>query len=144
MLVLNDTVRRLAEKHDAVLLDHTLMREYDDPRLWAPDKLHMSRLGHKRMAGFVLAEGLRVPHTLKIRDLGPREPRQWRRAVVDEVGFVRTEVVPLVRRRLARSRDEDPVPPKWPEPIRPAQGMKRLAGARSGSTLRDRVGRRPA
>ena len=146
VLHFNDQVRRLAEVHGAVLLDHTLMREYDDPRLWAPDKLHMSRQGHKRMAAFVMAEGLRVPHTLKIRDLGPREPRRWRQALVDELGFVRSEVVPLVRSRIQGRRDGESIPPKWPEPIHPAMGIKRLASTRSGAALRDRARRtgRPA
>lgn len=130
VLAFNDGVRDLAATHDATLLDHTLMREYEDRRLWAPDKIHMNRLGHKRMAAFVMRE-LGVPHTLRVRDLDEWEPRGWRRAVRDEGRFLRTEVVPLVRRRLTGRSEGDLALPKWPEPIRPAQGMKRLARERA-------------
>lgn len=133
VLTFNDAVRDLSRARGATLLDHTLMREYDDRRLWAPDKIHMNRLGHKRMAAFVLRE-LGVPHTLKLRDLDEREPRGWRRAVRDEGRFLRTEVAPLVRRRLTGRSEGDHALPKWPEPIRPADGMKRLARDRALST----------
>jgi lysophospholipase L1-like esterase len=140
ILLFNEAVRRLADQHGALLLDHTLMREYDDPRLWAFDKIHMSRLGHKRMAAFVLA-AMGVPHTLRVKELGPRERRRWTTAVGDELLFVRSEVIPLVRRRLAGVRDGDAAVPKWPVPIRPAKGMKRLAATRSGPALAERAGR---
>ncbi|EAP98375.1 hypothetical protein JNB_15463 [Janibacter sp. HTCC2649] len=130
VLTFNDAVRDLASTHGATLLDHSLMREYDDRRLWAPDKIHMNRLGHKRMAAFVLRE-LGVPHTLKVRELDEWEPRGWRRAVRDEGRFLRTEVAPLVRRRLTGRSEGDHALPKWPEPIRPADGMKRLARERA-------------
>lgn len=140
ILAFNDAVRHLATEHGALLLDHTLMREYDDPRLWALDKIHMSRLGHKRMAAFVMGS-LGIPHTLRVKELGPRERRRFRTAVGDELHFVRTEVVPLVRRRLSGAREGDTVPPKWPVPIRPAQGMKRLAATHSGAALAEHAGR---
>ncbi|PRY58258.1 lysophospholipase L1-like esterase [Knoellia remsis] len=126
VLTFNDAVRDLAATHGATLLDHTLMREYDDRRLWAPDKIHMNRHGHKRMAAFVLRE-LGIPHTLKVRELDEWQPRGWRRAVQEETFFLRTEVAPLVRRRLTGRSEGDLAQPKWPEPIRPADGMKRLA-----------------
>lgn len=130
VLLFNDAVRDLAGTHGATLLDHTLMREYEDRRLWAPDKIHMNRLGHKRMAAFVLHE-LGVPHTLRVRELDEREPRAWRPTVREEARFLRTEVLPLVRRRLSGRYDGDDALPKWPEPIRPAEGMKRLARERA-------------
>lgn len=130
VLTFNDSVRDLAATHDATLLDHTLMREYEDRRLWAPDKIHMNRLGHKRMAAFVLRE-LGIPHTLKVRDLDEWQPRGWRRALRDEGRFLRTEVAPLVRRRLTGRSEGDVALPKWPDPIRPAEGMKRLARERA-------------
>lgn len=137
--VFNDTVRSLAEAHGAVLVDHARMREYEDPRLWAPDRIHMSRPGHKRMAAAVL-EALGWAHTLRIKALGEVERRPWPQAVADEVAFVRREVVPLVRRRVRGVREGDRTPPKWPVPIRPAQGMKRLAGTHSGAALSHRLG----
>lgn len=122
----NVGAREVAARHDAILIDHAAHREYDDPRLWARDRIHMSRPGHKRMAAIVLRE-LGVPHTLRLRDFPPPEPRGWRTSAVEEWGFVRGEVVPLVRRRLRGVYDGDTTDPKWPEPVRPAEGLKRLA-----------------
>ncbi|MDC5697585.1 SGNH/GDSL hydrolase family protein [Intrasporangium calvum] len=131
----NDAVRGLAESHGAILVDHALMREFEDPRLWAPDRIHLSRPGHKRVAAATL-EALGWAHTLRIKELGDPERRPWRQAVLDEVSFVRGEVVPLVRRRIRGVREGDHTPPKWPVPIRPSKGMKRLASTHSGAALR--------
>ncbi|GAA1238519.1 SGNH/GDSL hydrolase family protein [Janibacter melonis] len=126
----NDGVRELADRHGTLLVDHARVRDFDHPALWAPDRIHMSRQGHKRMAALV-AETMGVPHTLKIGDLVPHEPRGWRHVARQEAAFVRQEVVPLVRRRLRREYEGDRIAARWPEPIRPAEGMKRLAAARA-------------
>lgn len=123
---LNVAVRDLAATHGAVLVDHARMREFDQRSLWAPDRIHMSRQGHKRMAAAV-ADALGVPHTLRLRDLVPGEPTGWRHVARTEATFVRDEVVPLVRRRLRGEYVGDTTRPKWPVPIHPAEGMKRLA-----------------
>lgn len=128
----NNGVRDLANGYGAQLFDHTLLREYDDPRLWSADRIHMSRIGHKRMAGYV-CDSLDIPHTLKLPDLGEFEPRRWRQAMRDEAAFITGEVYPLIRRRMNGMRDGDSLDPKWPEPIRPARGMKKLARQRAGA-----------
>ncbi|XVX19870.1 SGNH/GDSL hydrolase family protein [Actinomycetota bacterium] len=130
VLEFNDGVRFVAAERGAMLLDHTLMREYENPRLWAFDRIHMNRQGHKRMAAFVMRE-LGIPHTLRLRDIEEWQPRGWRRAAIEEMRFVGTEVVPLVRRRVTGQRPSDTALPKWPEPIHPADGMKRLARQRA-------------
>lgn len=142
LLTFNDGVRSLARSHNALLVDHTTMREYDDRRLWAPDKLHMSRCGHKRMAAQVLSE-LGIRHTLEISDLEELDPRGWRSAVREEAHFVRSEVIPLVRRRLRRVSEGDTAEPKWPQPIRPALGMKKLARQRHQASVSAAGPRRP-
>lgn len=126
----NAGVREIAARHEAVLVDHARMREYDDRRLWDPDRLHLNRWGHKRMAAAVLRQVGRE-HTLRLRILpeaGPRTP--VRQVVSEEVRFVRDEVVPLLRRRLSGTNEGDRATPKWPEPVRPADGLKRLARTR--------------
>ncbi|WP_249138775.1 SGNH/GDSL hydrolase family protein [Phycicoccus avicenniae] len=128
---MNAGIRDIADEHDALVVDHARLREFDDPRLWAPDRLHMSRWGHKRMAAAVLRE-IGVPHTLHLRRLtDPPPPTRWTRAVADEARFVRDEVVPLVRRRVTGRSSADTADPKWPDPVRPADGLKRLARERS-------------
>ncbi|MEN3122338.1 MULTISPECIES: SGNH/GDSL hydrolase family protein [Janibacter] len=134
----NAAIRDLASTHGATLVDHTLMREYDHPSLWALDRIHMSRHGHKRMAAAV-AHQLGLPHTLKLRDLVPHEPTGWRHVVGTEARFVREEVVPLVQRRLRREYEGDTTRAKWPEPIHPADGMKRLAAEQAAVERRLRA-----
>lgn len=135
---LNAAIRDLAATHDATLVDHTLMREFDQKSLWAPDRIHMSRQGHKRMAAAV-AEELGVPHTLKLRDLVPGESPDWQQVARTEAAFVRDEVVPLVKRRLRGAYEGDTTHPKWPEPIHPADGMKRLAAQQAAGDRRLRA-----
>ncbi len=131
----NHGVREIADEHDAVLVDHARLREYDDRRLWARDRLHMSRWGHKRMAATVL-RSLGLDHTLRLRSLAEAPPHvPWPQAVREESRFVRDEVVPLVRRRMAGRTDGDRAEPKWPVPIRPADGMKRLARTRGATPV---------
>ena len=141
----NDAVRELARQYGCLLVDHTQFREFDDPRMWAFDRIHMSRLGHKHLAAYVLAE-LGIPHTLKLPELPPFEAPHWRESIRTESRWLATEVIPLFRRRINGVREGDTLPPKWPEPIRPADGMKRLARARAGDAVevRARAGERHA
>lgn len=135
----NAAIRDLAATHDATLIDHSLMREFDHRALWSIDRIHMARPGHKRMAAAV-AERIGVPHTLKLSDLVPHEPPGWRHVLRTEAQFVRDEVVPLVQRRLRGEYEGDTTRPKWPDPVHPADGMKRLAAEQAAvdRRLRDR------
>ncbi|GGL44669.1 SGNH/GDSL hydrolase family protein [Phycicoccus endophyticus] len=129
----NAGVRDIADAHDTALVDHARLREYDDRRLWAPDRLHMNRWGHKRMAAAVLRT-VGLEHTLRLRTLGDPPGRPpLREAAREEARFVRGEVLPLVRRRLTGRTDGDTALAKWPEPVHPAEGMKRLARRRAPS-----------
>ncbi|MGX5694367.1 SGNH/GDSL hydrolase family protein [Dermacoccus abyssi] len=141
----NDAVRTLAARYGCLLIDHTQYREFEDRRMWAFDRIHMSKAGHKHLAAYVLGE-LGVPHTLKLPELGPFESPDWRETLRTEGRWLASEVVPLMRRRMNGVREGDTLPPKWPDPIRPADGMKRLARARAGDAVqvRARAGERHA
>ena len=130
----NNTVRELAKAKNCLLVDHTKYREFEDPRYWAFDRIHMSKLGHKTLAAYTLAE-LGIPHKMKLPELPPFEAPNWRETVRTERRWLSTEVVPLVRRRINGVRDGDTLPPKWPELIHPSDGMKRLARARAGDAM---------
>lgn len=130
----NNGVRDIARATNAILIDHERLPEFADRRLWSFDRIHMSRPGHKVMAGAVLAE-LGIPHTLKLPDFPPFERRPVVQTVRDETRWVRSEVVPLLRRRINGVREGDTLTPKWPELIRPADGLKRLARRRGGDAL---------
>ncbi|GAB3749482.1 SGNH/GDSL hydrolase family protein [Yimella radicis] len=130
----NNVVRDLSVSYNAILVDHTRLSEFRDRRMWAPDRIHMSGAGHKVLAAEVL-KTLGIPHTLKLPQLGPWEPRPWRQAVRTESAWVRHEVLPLLRRRLSGVREGDSLTPKWPELVHPSDGMKRLARSRAGDAV---------
>lgn len=121
----NSTVRQLAAEHDAVLVDHRAMPEYDHPRLWDSDRMHMSTAGHKLLASRVL-DALDVPWSFDLDDVGPPEPldrwARWAR----ERQFWRDHLIPLFGRKLRGVTLGDDLPAKWPEPVRPAEGLRRL------------------
>ncbi len=122
----NRRVREVASTYDALLVDHWAMRAYSDPRMWEPDRLHMSRHGHRYLAAAVLRT-LEVDHTITQRDLGAVPRRTWREALADEWDWWNGWVRPMVLRRWRRTPIGGDLSPRWPELIRPADGMKRLA-----------------
>ena len=131
---LNAAIRTAAERYGAVLIDHHAMTAYADPRLWASDRLHMSPRGHKLMAATVLtALGLDAHGYADRFDPDDLDPlgrlgvRQWVRR---ERRFWGGHVLPLVGRKLRRTRLSDGLEPKWPELVRSAKGLRKLARKR--------------
>lgn len=53
-----------------------------------------------------------------------------RQALTDERDWWSDWVVPMLGRRMRRTSRGDGVSAKWPEPIRPVDGMKRIARRR--------------
>ena len=121
----NDGIAQIARDNDALLIDHRAMTEYEDPRLWAPDRMHMSKAGHKLMAATVL-DALEVPWGFDLEDLDPYEGQglwsQW----LDSSRFWREYVIPLFGRKLRGVTLGDDLSPKWPEPVRPTEGLRKL------------------
>jgi len=128
---LNRRIRQVAQEYDALLVDHWAMRAYEHSHLWEPDRLHMSRHGHRHLAGAVL-RALHVPHTITLRDLGSEAPRTWREAVAAERQWWNEWVRPMIGRRRRNEPLGADLTPKWPDLIRPAEGMKKLARLRAG------------
>lgn len=120
----NRRVREVALTYDALLVDHWAMRAYQHPRMWEPDRLHMSRHGHRYLAAAVLRT-LQVDHTITLRDLGSMPSRTWREALADEVDWWQGWVLPMLGRRRNNSPLGAGLTPKWPRPMHPADGMKR-------------------
>src|SRR5690606_6316702 len=52
--IYNENLRAIAQRHDAIIADMWALRELKDPRMWAPDRLHFSPLGHHTIARMVL------------------------------------------------------------------------------------------
>jgi lysophospholipase L1-like esterase len=125
----NDGVRAVAGRYGAVIVDYWAMDAYRDRRMWAPDRLHMSKAGHKYMASQVL-DLLGVRHSLKPKQWDPvpqRTLREWERA---QRRWVHDWVVPLAHRKIRRVTLGDNLQPRWPEPVKvpPHGGLRRLAG----------------
>lgn len=114
--IYNENLRYIAAKHDAIVADMWALRELQDPRMWAPDRLHFSPLGHHTIARAVL-DALAVPHDLAPYAPEPMPGRTWQQARVDDMGWAREYLVPWVVRRIRHQSSGDAVTPKRPGPF---------------------------
>lgn len=95
----NELVRWSADRHGARLVDFWRFRDYRDWRLWDTDRMHMSTLGHIRMASEVL-NVLEVPHELAFSELlsaAEPAPEPTRR---ENLEWARNFLAPWVHRRV--------------------------------------------
>ncbi|WP_132991545.1 SGNH/GDSL hydrolase family protein [Gordonia zhaorongruii] len=106
---LAEIMRRIADRHGAVLVDYWRIRDYDDPRLWASDRLHMSPQGHQRMAIAVL-DALDVAHDLEPLPLGDPMPS----GPAENIRWTREFLGPWVGRRLRGTSSGDELSAKYP------------------------------
>ncbi|WP_316761496.1 SGNH/GDSL hydrolase family protein [Streptomyces herbicida] len=60
VLALNDRIREAAGRHGVVVAETSHHAVVTDPRLWSPDRLHASPLGHERIAA-AMAHALELP-----------------------------------------------------------------------------------
>lgn len=123
----NQRVRDIAAKYGAVLVDYWCFDAYKDSRMWAPDRLHMSKAGHKYLAAQVL-DHLNVPHKISPKEWDPpsrMSMREWERR---QRRWVNDWVVPLFGRKLRGVTLGDSIGPRWPEPVKVPRkgGLKKL------------------
>jgi hypothetical protein len=126
--VYNDGVRRIARRYDATLVDYWSFDAYQDPRMWAPDRLRMSKAGQKYLAARVL-EVLDVPHSITSKPwetIVPRTLREWER---EHRRWMLDWVLPLAVRKVRRVTLGDTLQPRWPTPVPvpPRGGLRKLA-----------------
>jgi lysophospholipase L1-like esterase len=128
----NAEVRRIAEKYGAVLVDFWAFEGLGDRRMWASDRMHLSKAGHKYVAARVL-DILGTTHSIKNK---PRQPqprrtlREWERA---QRRWAHDWVFPLVGRKIRGTTLGDTLEPRWPVPVRvPARGGLRRLVRESG------------
>ncbi|GAA4053382.1 SGNH/GDSL hydrolase family protein [Arthrobacter methylotrophus] len=124
----NERVRELAAKYGAVLVDYWCLDAYHDRRMWASDRLHMSKAGHKYMAAQVL-DHLGVAHKFSPKDWEPPQRlklRDWERR---QRRWVNDWVLPLFGRKLRGVTLGDTLRPRWPEPVKVPRkaGLRKLA-----------------
>jgi lysophospholipase L1-like esterase len=116
--VVNDAVRRAAERHDALLVDLWADHAYDDPRLWSDDRLHLNALGHRRVAAAVLDRLGAAPERDDTRDpleAAPVAAQRWLRARLADVRWARRHLAPWVYRRVTGRSSGDLATPKRPQ-----------------------------
>lgn len=128
----NQRVREIAAKYGAVLVDYWCFDAFKDKRMWAPDRLHMSKAGHKYLAAQVLNH-LNVPHKIRPKEWEPPSRltlREWERA---QRRWVNDWVVPLFGRKLRGVTLGDSTQARWPEPVKVPRkgGLRKLVESRA-------------
>jgi lysophospholipase L1-like esterase len=111
--IYNENLRAIAQRHDAIIADMWALRELKDPRMWAPDRLHFSPVGHHTIARMVLA-ALGVENDLEPFEPEPMPAVSWRQARVEDIGWAREYLVPWVIRRIRHQSSGDGISPKRP------------------------------
>ncbi|MCU1551072.1 MAG: hydrolase family protein [Glaciihabitans sp.] len=112
--IFNENIHALALRHDAVVADMWALRELQDTRMWAPDRLHFSPIGHNTIARMVL-NSLGVDNDLEPYEPEPMPPVSWRQARSEDLGWAREHLVPWVIRRIRHQSSGDHVTPKRPD-----------------------------
>lgn len=111
--IYNENLRAIAQRHDCIVADMWALRELSDTRMWAPDRLHFSSIGHHTIARMVL-DALNVENDLEPLKPEPLPSSSWRQARVEDVLWAREHFVPWVLRRLRRQSSGDDITPKRP------------------------------
>lgn len=112
--IYNELLREIADKHGAGIVDYWRFGEYEDPRMWDTDRLHMSTAGHTHMAARVLEvlkgePGVEVP---QFDELTPVRRVETLRA---DAIWVKDFVGPWFSRRLRGISSGDSLSPRYPQ-----------------------------
>lgn len=111
--IYNENVRKVAQRHDCVIVDQWALEQLQDGRYWASDRLHLNALGHHTIARAAL-DALNIPHALEPLDPPELPVRSWREARIDDVVWAREHLVPWVIRRIRHQSSGDGVSAKRP------------------------------
>jgi len=127
--VFNEHLRVIAARHDVLIADLWALRQLSDPRMWDPDRLHFSPLGHHTIAAMVL-DTLNVPHRLRPLEPKPMPPGNWREARAGDLAWVAHYMLPWMVSRIRPRADTLPRQAKrplpGPPPAVPGSGPKPL------------------
>jgi lysophospholipase L1-like esterase len=111
--VYNELLRGIADDLGLQLVDFWRFTEFRDPRLWAGDRIHLSPLGHERMAAKVL-DTLTVPHALPTRSAALLSSSPPARSFWANLKWTFTSAAPWVAKRLRRVAPGAGIEPKYP------------------------------
>lgn len=113
-VALNGLYAYLAREHGMIAPAPTAGTIFEDRRAWADDRLHLSPLGHERLA-LAAAHGLGLPVGADAGEVPAGVPP--RRTVGTEVDWARRHVGPWIGRRLTGRSSGDGRSAKRPEPV---------------------------
>lgn len=109
--IYNELLREVADSRGVELIDYWRFDGYDDSRMWDWDRLHMSTLGHTRMAAEVL-DFLGVPHSIELAPLEPIAPLDRSARRRENAEWVKSFAAPWVSRRLRGASSGDNIAAK--------------------------------
>jgi lysophospholipase L1-like esterase len=112
--LLNQAVQEVGERHGAIIVNLWDDDEFLNPLLWSEDRLHMSPVGHQRVAAHVLTRLGAEPDPTWLAAPGPPPRVSWAAARAEDVRWARAHLVPWVRRRLAGTSSGDTITAKRP------------------------------
>lgn len=105
----------LGARHGATVVDLFTVRAFDDPRLWAADRLHLSAEGHARVAEAV-CEALGLPHDPAWRTPLPAAPPDpWLVRRRGDARWAKAHLGPWLYRRATGRSSGDNRAPKHPD-----------------------------
>ncbi|MEU3446507.1 SGNH/GDSL hydrolase family protein [Streptomyces thermolilacinus] len=120
---LNARIRQAAARHGVTVVETAHHPVVTDPRLWTPDRLHASPLGHQRIAD-AMADALGLPGSddAWTRPLPPPDTQApgTRQAAIAELRWAATYLGPWLARRIRRRSSGDTRTAKRPRltPVR--------------------------
>lgn len=117
---LNAIIDAIAQRPGVLVPPDTTGSVFEDVRAWAPDKLHLSALGHERLArGYAEMLGVAPEGDWRLPPPGVARRAGW----TDEAGWLLREAGPWVGRRVTGRSSGDgrtakrPTLAAWSEPV---------------------------
>jgi lysophospholipase L1-like esterase len=105
----------IARRHDAYVIDLWGMDALRDWRMWAPDRIHLTSEGHRRVTMNALAAlGYSTPDTDRAEPLPPATPISRADAARANAKWAREYLLPWVQRRLHGQSSGDAISAKRP------------------------------
>ncbi|GAA1499071.1 SGNH/GDSL hydrolase family protein [Paeniglutamicibacter kerguelensis] len=111
----NESLRAIATRNDAKVADLWALRDLSDPRTWDRDRLHLSPIGHQKVAALVL-DSLNVPHSFEPFEFDPLPAQTWRQTKAGDLIWTKEYLVPWVLRGFTRHISVADPPAKRPSP----------------------------
>lgn len=112
--MLNDAVTATGDRYGAVVVDLWEDDEFRNPMLWSTDRLHMSSVGHRRVAAHVLTRLGLDPDPTWWESPGQPPRLSWPVARAQDLRWAREHLAPWVKRRLTGRSSGDLIGAKRP------------------------------